>query len=51
MASINWAMTCVTMKITIRERYANIAKSKNFPSADYVKHLLWVSETSISKLL
>jgi len=51
MASINWAMTCVTMKITIREWYANTIKNKNFPSADYVKYLLWVLENIISKLL
>lgn len=51
MASINWAMTCVTMKITIREWYVNTIKSKNFPSADYVEYLLWVLETNISGLL
>jgi len=51
MASINWAMTCVTMKITMREWYANTIKNKNFPNADYVKYLLWVSEINISKLL
>jgi len=44
-------MTCVTMKITIREWYANTIKNKNFPSADYVKYLLWVLENIISKLL
>jgi len=39
-------MTCVTMKVTIREWYENNIESKNFLDADYAKYLIRVSEAN-----
>jgi len=47
MTLTGWAMTCVTMKITIKGKQAIVYKNKNFPSTDYAVYLMWVLEANL----